>query len=103
MNPSDEQKGTAVPPAGEVSSPGSVHTGAPDHAESPERGVQPADPQDSYEDGYPHEPEGAPPAAPPAPAPVQSVATLPRRQGGGGKTPPPPPPPSGGGDDEDDE
>src|ERR1039458_8514283 len=104
MNPSDEQKGTSVPPAGEVSSPGSVHAGAPDRAESREPAVQPADPQDSYEDGYPHEPEPAPPAPAPPPAPVQAIATLPRRQGGGGKTPPPPPPPSGGdGDDEDDE
>src|SRR5664279_1430303 len=104
MNPSDEQKGTSVPPAGEVSSPGSVHAGAPDRAESREPGVQPADPQDSYEDGYPHEPEAARPAPPPAPAPVQAVATRPRRPGGGGKTPPPPPPPpGGGGDDEDDE
>src|ERR1035437_1504820 len=106
MNPSDEQKGTSVPPAGEVSSPGSVHAGAPDRAESREPAVQPADPQDSYEDGYPHEPETAPPAPAPAPppAPAQAIATLPRRQGGGGKTPPPPPPPSGGdGDDEDDE
>jgi sec-independent protein translocase protein TatC len=77
---------------------------APDRVESGEPAVQPADPQDSYEDGYPHEPEPAPPAPPPVPAPVQAVATLPRRQGGGGKTPPPPPPPSGGdGDDEDDE
>ena len=104
MNPSDEQKGTSVPPAGEVSSPGSVHAGAPDRTESREPAVQPADPQDSYEDGYPHEPEPAPPAPapPPAAAPVQAIATLPRRQGGGGKTPPPPP--SGGdGDDEDDE
>src|ERR1019366_4705415 len=103
MNPSDEQKGTSVPPAGEVSSPGSVHAGAPDRTESREPAVQPADPQDSYEDGYPHEPEPAPPAPapPPAAAPVQAIATLPRRQGGGGKTPPPPPPPSGGdGDDE---
>src|ERR1017187_1407680 len=103
MNPSDEQKGTSVPPAGEVSSPGSVHAGAPDRAESREPAVQPADPQDSYEDGYPHEPEPAPPAPAPPPAPVQAIATLPRRQGGVGKTPPPPPPPSGGDDDEDDE
>src|ERR1019366_1331106 len=102
MNPSDEQKGTGVPAAGEVSSPGSEHAVAPDRVESGEPAVQPADPQDSYEDGYPHEPEPAPPAPPPVPAPVQAVATLPRRQGGGGKTPPPPPPPSGG-DDEDDE
>src|ERR1035441_10097424 len=93
MNPSDEQKGTSVPPAGEVSSPGSVHAGAPDRAESGEPAVQPADPQDSYEDGYPREPEPAPPAPAPAPppAPVQAIATLPRRQGGGGKTPPPVP------------
>src|ERR1035437_7217437 len=104
MNPADEQKGTSVPPAGEVSSPGSVHAGVPDRAESREPAVQPADPHDSYEDGYPHEPEPAPPAPAPPPVPVQAIATLPRRQGGGGKTPPPPPPPSGGGgDDEDDE
>ncbi|MGD0772608.1 MAG: twin-arginine translocase subunit TatC [Candidatus Solibacter sp.] len=107
MNPSDEQKGTTVPPAGEVSSPGSVHAGAPDHAASAESVVQPADPEDSYEDGYPHEPEPAPPAPPvppPPPAPTQAVATIPRRKSGGGKTPPPPPPPSGGdGDDEDEE
>src|ERR1035441_8848691 len=77
---------------------------APDRVECGEPAVQPADPQDSYEDGSPHEPEPAPAAPPPVPAPVQAVATLPRRQGGGGKTPPPPPPPSGGdGDDEDDE
>src|ERR1017187_269103 len=101
MNPSDEQKGTGVPAAGEVSSPGSEHAVAPDRVESGEPAVQPADPQDSYEDGYPHEPEPAPPAPPPVPAPVQAVATLPRRQGGAGKPPPPPPPPSG--DDEDDE
>ena len=97
MNPSDEQKGTSVPPAGEVSSPGSVHAGAPDRAESREPAVQPADPQDSYEDGYPHEPEPEPPA--PLPVPVLAVATLPRRPGGGGKTPPPPSPSGGGGDD----
>jgi sec-independent protein translocase protein TatC len=105
MNPSDEQKGTTVPPAGEVSSPGSVHAGAPDHAASAEPVVQPADPEDSYEDGYPHEPEPAPlapPVPPPPPAPTQAVATIPRRKSGCGKTPPPPP--SGGdGDDEDEE
>ncbi|MCX6628925.1 MAG: twin-arginine translocase subunit TatC [Candidatus Solibacter sp.] len=112
MNPSEEQKGTAVPPAGEASSTGSVHPGEPDalqpdHAASLEPAVQPADAPDSYEDGYPHEPE--PPAAAPTPVPAQApvltqeVATLPR-PGGGGKTPPPPPP-SGGGDggDEDDD
>jgi sec-independent protein translocase protein TatC len=99
MNPSDEQKGTPVPPTGESSSPANVHAGAPDHAAPPEPPVQPADSQDSYDDGYPHEPE--PPAY--VPAPTQAVATLPRRPGGGGKTPPPPPPPSGGGGDDDDE
>src|ERR1039457_3133153 len=65
MNPSDEQKGTGVPAAGEVSSPGSEHAVAPDRVESGEPAVQPADPQDSYEDGYPHEPEPAPPPPPP--------------------------------------
>src|ERR1035438_10676236 len=48
MNPSDEQKGTGVPAAGEVSSPGSEHAVAPDRVESGEPAVQPADPQDSY-------------------------------------------------------
>jgi len=114
MNPSEEQKGTAVPPAGEASSTGSVHPGAPDalqpdQAASLEPAVQPADSLDSYEDGYPHEPEPELPAPTPVPvqAPVlqQAVATLPRRPGGGGKTPPPPPPSGGdggGGDDDDD-
>jgi sec-independent protein translocase protein TatC len=109
MNPSEEQKGTAVPPAGEASSPGTVPAAAPevlqpDAAASP--AVQPADPLDSYEDGYPHEPDPAPPVPTPAPVTVQAVATLPRRPGGGGKTPPPPPPSGGGGggdDDDDDE
>ncbi len=107
MNPSEEPKGTPVPPAGEASSFGSMQAGAPDLPAS-EPAVQPADPLDSYEDGYPHEPEPVKPAAPPpAPipvqAPTQAVATLPRRPGGGGKTPPPPPPPGGGGGDGDDE
>jgi sec-independent protein translocase protein TatC len=106
MNSSEEPKGTAVPPAGEASSSGPLPAGAPevlqpDHAASPEPAVQPADPLDSYEDGYPHEPEPGPPV--PAPAPSQAVATLPRRPGGGGKTPPPPPPPGGGGGDDDDD
>ena len=107
MIPSEEPKGTAVPPAGEASSTGSVQTGTPeaprtDHAASTEPVVQAADPLDSYEDGYPHEPE--PSAAVLPPVPVQAVATLPRRPGGGGKTPPPPTPPSGGdGDDDDDD
>jgi sec-independent protein translocase protein TatC len=113
MNPSEEQKGTSVPPVGEASSTGSVpaaapHASQPDPAASPEPPVQPADSLDSYEDGYPHEPEPEYQPEPPAPlpVPVQAVATLPQRPGGGGKTPPPPPPPSGGGgdggDDEDD-
>jgi sec-independent protein translocase protein TatC len=107
MNPSEEQKGTAVPRAGEVSSTGleqaiTPEVLQPNHAAPVEPAVQPADPLDSYEDGYPHEPEPGPPAS--VPAPSQAVATLPRRPGGG-KTPPPPPPPGGGGgdDDEDDE
>jgi sec-independent protein translocase protein TatC len=105
MNPSEEQKGAAVPSAGEASPTGSVSAGAPqpDRAVSPEPPVQPADPLDSYQDEYPHEPQPEPPAPPP-PVTVQAVATRPRRPGGGGKTPPPPPPPSGGGgDDEDDD
>jgi sec-independent protein translocase protein TatC len=107
MNSSDEPKGKDVPPTGEASSAGSVQTGAPgasqpDHAASAEPGVQAADPLDSYEDGYPHEPEPSLPATTPPPAPVQAVATLPRRPGGG-KTPPPPPPTGGDGGDDDDE
>jgi sec-independent protein translocase protein TatC len=107
MNPSEEPKGTAVPPAGEVSSTGSVQTGTPEvlppeHAVPAEPVVQAADSLDSYDDGYPHEPEPSAPASPPVT--VQAVATLPRRPGGGGKTPPPPTPPSGGdGDDDDDD
>src|ERR1035437_6004408 len=112
MNPSEEQKGTSVPPAGEASSTGIVPAGAPDASQpdpaaSPAQPVQPADPLDSYQDGYPHEPEPEPPAPPPVP--VQAVATLPRRPGGGGKTPPPPSGGDGGdggdggGGDEDDD
>jgi sec-independent protein translocase protein TatC len=107
MNPSEEPKGTAVPPAAEASSAGSVQTGTPEaprtnHAASTEPVVQAADPLDSYEDGYPHEPEPSATVLPPVP--VQAVATVPRRPGGGGKTPPPPTPPGGGdGDDDDDD
>src|SRR5450759_883982 len=113
MNPSEEQRGTAVPPAGEVSSTGSVHPGAPDRLQPDpaahlEPAVQPADPLDRYEDGYPHEPEPSAPTPVPVQAPVlqQAVATLPRRPGGGGKTPPPPSGGDGGdggGGDEDDD
>src|ERR1039457_816809 len=109
MNPSEEHQGTSVPSAGEASSTGSVPAGAPaapqpDGAASPEPPVQPADPLDSYQDGYPHDPLPKP-SAPPRPVPVKAVATRPRPPGGGGKTPPPPPPPpgGGGGDDDDDE
>jgi sec-independent protein translocase protein TatC len=106
MNPSEEQKGAAGPPAGEASSTGSVpatepHSPQPDHAVSSEPPVQPADPFDSYPDGYPPEPPQAPAPAPPVQ--VQALATRPRRPSGGGKKPPPPPPPpSGGGGDDDD-
>ena len=113
MNPSDEQKGAAGPPAGNPSPAGSAPPGVPPalrpnltpfEAASHEPPVQPADPLDSYQDGYPHEPLTAPPAPPLPPVTVQTIATRPRRLGGGGKTPPPPPPPpGGGGDDEDDE
>ena len=70
---------------------------------SSEPPVQPADPLDSYPDGYPPEPPQAPPPPPPPPVQVQALATRPRRPSGGGKKPPPPPPPpSGGGGDDDD-
>lgn len=104
MNPSEEQKGTPVPPSGDAPNTSSVPPGAPEASPpgdaSPEPVVQAADSLDSYEDGYPHEPESPPP--PPPPPPVQAVATVPRRPGGG-KTPPPPPPSGGDGGDEDDE
>src|ERR1017187_7854124 len=112
MNPSEEQKGASGPPAGDPSQAGSTPPGVPDalkpdltafQAVSPEPPVQPADPLDSYQDGYPPEPLTAPPAPPPPPVTVQTIATRPRRPGGGKKPPPPPPPPGGGGDDEDDE
>src|ERR1017187_9365421 len=113
MNPSEEQKGTSGPPAGGPSPAGTASSGTPDalkpnltpfEAVSAEPPVQPADPLDSYQDGYPHDPVPKPPA-PPRPVPVQAVATRPRPPGRGGKTPPPPPPPpgGGGGDDDDDE
>jgi sec-independent protein translocase protein TatC len=106
MNPSEEQKGTTVPPSGETSTKGNVPDAAsknaqPDHAAPAKAGVQPAESLDSYDDGYPHEPEPVTVAA--APVPVTAVATVPRRPGGGGKTPPPPSPPGGGGGDDDDD
>ena len=52
MNPSEEQKGTHVPPTGETST-GNVPA---EHTPS-EPAVQSADSVDSYDDGYPHEPE----------------------------------------------
>src|ERR1019366_9376737 len=110
MNPSEEQKGTSGPPLGVPSPAGTASSGTPDalkpnlppfEAVSAEPPVQPADPLDSYQDGYPHDPLPEPPAPPP-PVPVQAVAIRPRRPGGGKTPPPPPPPPGGGGDDEDD-
>ena len=96
MNPSEEQKGTNVPPTGEAST-GSVPAG---HTPS-EPVVQAAETVDSYDDGYPHEPEVAP--EPPAPTPpVESKAVVPvPRSGGGGKQPPSPPPPPDDDDDDD--
>jgi len=96
MNPSEEQKGTGVPPAGAVSA-----------GDSPSREphVQRAEQVDAYDDGYPHEPlveEAAPVAVKPEPPPSKEVATVPRRSGGGKKPPPPPPTGGGGGDDEED-
>ncbi|MEO8594113.1 MAG: twin-arginine translocase subunit TatC [Candidatus Solibacter sp.] len=87
MNPSDEQQGTNVPPAGDPSSTGKVPDGSPQTGP----GVAPADPLDAYDDGYPHEPSVVP--APLPKPPSTAVATIPK-SGGGGKTPPPPPPPS---------
>jgi sec-independent protein translocase protein TatC len=96
MNPSDEQKGTKVPPSGEAST-----GGVPAGRDPSDPVVQPAETVDSYDDGYPHEPAvvSEPPAPPP---PVASTAVVPvPRSGGGGKTPPPPPPPTDDDDDED--
>src|SRR5437016_2388972 len=95
MNPPEEEKGAGAPQAGTAS--------APDH---PGGTVEPAVPLDSYEDGYPHEPDSTSPSQPaPVSPPVTAVATVPRPAAGGGKTPPPPPPPpsGGGGDDDDDD
>src|SRR2546427_1768073 len=104
MNPSEEQKGTAVPPA-DTASAGSGSPNDPPKA-GDSSSVHPAEPVQDYDDGYPHEPpveEPAPVAVKPEPPPTKEVATVPRRPGGGGKKPPPPPPPSGGGGDGDDE
>ena len=82
---------------------------APDALKPDHSALQPAEPVDAYDDGYPHEPPVEAPAvsvkpAPPPPPPAASkeVATVPRRPGGGGKKPPTPPPPSGGDDGDDD-
>jgi sec-independent protein translocase protein TatC len=92
MNPPEDLKGAAVPPAGDSSPAGS--------AASREPAVQPADPLDSDSGGYPAEILPASPAPPPVAA--QALATR-RHPGGGGKTPPPPPPSGGGGGDDDDD
>src|ERR1039458_1705844 len=103
MNPSEEQKGANASPAGDASSAGlpevtpeatpevlQANTVPLEPAASV---VQPADPLDSYEDGYPPESEAAPVAAPGRPAPPprppsappsRAVATISRRPGGGG-------------------
>src|SRR5437763_1972821 len=100
MNSSEEQKGTGVPPAGTTpAGTGSPHT-------PPDSTPQPAEPVDTYDDGYPHEPPLEEPvvAVKPEPPPsTTAVATVPRRPSGGGKKPPTPPPPSGNGDDDDDD
>jgi sec-independent protein translocase protein TatC len=104
MNSSEEQKGTGVPPAGTPSAgPGSPHK-APDAPKPDTSSLQPAEPVDHYDDGYPHEPPVAEPiVVKPEPPPTKAVATVPRRPAGGGKKPPTPPPPSGGdGDDDED-
>src|SRR5260370_14686519 len=104
MNPSEEQKGTAVPPEGRTPTPGHSGSSAPTDPVTAKNSVEPAESLDTYEDGYPHEPEPSAPAASAAPPPsTTEVATVSRRPGGGGKTPPPPPSGGngGGGDDED--
>jgi sec-independent protein translocase protein TatC len=105
MNPSEEQKGTAVPPEGRTPTPGHSGSSAPADRATVKNSVEPAESLETYEDGYPHEPEPPAPAASAAPTPsTTAVATVSRRPGGGGKTPPPPPSGgNGGGDDEDDD
>jgi sec-independent protein translocase protein TatC len=104
MNPSEEQKGTVAPPAGGTSSAGHNDPVTPGNSPSSRQPVEAAESLDSYEDGYPREPEpSAPAAAPSKPATTTAVATTPRRPGGGGKTPPPPPGGGGGDDDEEDD
>ena len=92
MNSSEEPQGTGVPPAGTT----------PAGSGPPETPVQPAEPVDSYDDGYPHEPpvESPPVALKPEPPPTKAVATVPRRPSGGGRKPPTPPPPSDNDGDE---
>jgi sec-independent protein translocase protein TatC len=107
MNSSEEQKGTAVPPAGVPSAGAGSQHDTPDVLKADHSALQPAEPSEHYDDGYPHEPpvEQAPPVAvKPEPPPTKAVATVPRRPSGGGKKPPAPPPPGGGdgGDDDDD-
>jgi len=106
MNSSEEQKGTAVPPEGRTPTPGHSGSSAPTDPVTAKNSVEAAESLDTYEDGYPHEPEPSAPAAPAAPPPSPTaVATVSRRPGGGGKTPPPPPSGGngGGGDDEGDD
>ncbi|HTS62114.1 MAG TPA: twin-arginine translocase subunit TatC [Candidatus Acidoferrales bacterium] len=94
MNSSEEQMGSGVPPAG----------GASAAEASPGSRVQPAEPVESYDDGYPHEPaveEPVPASVKPEPPPSKEIATV-RRAGGGGRKPPPPPPSGGDGGDEED-
>jgi sec-independent protein translocase protein TatC len=105
MNPSDEQKGTGVPPAGGASAGGGSPHDTGDTLKSSTSPLEPAEPIESYDDGYPHEPEpgpSAPVAVAPEPPPSKAVATLPRRPGSGGPKPPPPPPSGGDGDEDDD-
>jgi sec-independent protein translocase protein TatC len=103
MNSSEEQKGTGVPAeSGTSAGAGSQET--PEALKPDVSSLQPAEPSEHYDDGYPHEPPVAEPpvAVKPEPPPTKAVATVPRRPAGGGKKPPPPPPPSGNdeGDDE---
>src|SRR5438105_2267928 len=111
MNPSEEQKGTGAPPAGGASAgagshpaDGGSHSDTPDALKPNTAPLEPAEPVENYDDGYPHEPAVEAPApvdVKPEPPPTKEVATVSRRPGGGGKKPPSPPSGGGGGDDGD--
>ena len=104
MNPSDEQKGTGVPPGGGASSVAGTHQAASSTGE-PSDSLKAGD--SGFEPVVPADPSVSQPARSHAPqaasqTQVTEVARVSRRPGGGGKKPPPPPPSNGGGDNDDD-